>query len=66
MSDWRPSATLETIEVRAATLAKIRQFFAEREVTEVEVPLLASSGVTDPAIDLFEVLTDTAVSYTHL
>ena len=59
MSDWRPSATLEAIEVRAATLAKIRQFFAEREVTEVEVPLLASSGVTDPAIDLFEVPTDT-------
>jgi len=58
MSDWRPSATLEAIEVRAATLAKIRQFFAEREVTEVEVPLLASSGVTDPAIDLFEVPTD--------
>ena len=59
MSDWRPSATLQAIEVRAVTLAKIRQFFAERDVTEVEVPLLASSGVTDPAIDLFEVPTDT-------
>ena len=57
MSDWRPSATLEAIEVRAATLAKVRQFFAEREVTEVEVPS-RFVRVTDPAIDLFEVPTN--------
>ncbi|MCH1553996.1 MAG: EF-P lysine aminoacylase GenX [Luminiphilus sp.] len=63
MSDWRPSATLEAIEVRASTLGKIRQFFAEHEVTEVEVPLLGSSGVTDPAIDLFEVPADTGTRF---
>ena len=57
MTEWRPSATLEIIETRATTLASIRQFFAERAATEVEVPLLASSGVTDPAIDLFQVAT---------
>ena len=31
--------------------ASIRQFFAERNVLEVETPLLGSAGVTDPAIE---------------
>ena len=63
MTEWRPSATLEIIETRATTLASIRQFFAERAATEVEVPLLASSGVTDPAIDLFQVATRSGIRF---
>ena len=45
--DWRPSASQELLHLRAETLAKIRAFFAEREVMEVETPLLASAPVTD-------------------
>lgn len=48
---WRPSADLGQLRARAALLARIRQFFAERHVLEVETPLLAGSGVTDPAIE---------------
>jgi len=35
------------LRLRADTLAKIRAFFAERDVMEVETPLLASAPVTD-------------------
>jgi len=45
--DWRPTASLEALRIRAGILAKIRAFFAEREVLEVETPLLASAPVTD-------------------
>jgi len=46
-TDWRPSASVEMLRLRAEILAKIRVFFAEREVLEVETPLLASAPVTD-------------------
>lgn len=49
--DWLPSATLEALRARADLLARIRAFFASREVLEIETPLLCSSGVTDPAIE---------------
>ncbi len=45
--DWRPTASLEMLHLRAGTLARIRSFFADREVLEVETPLLASAPVTD-------------------
>ena len=44
---WRPTAPLNTLRLRAEILAKIRSFFAERDVLEVETPLLASAPVTD-------------------
>jgi lysyl-tRNA synthetase class 2 len=45
--DWRPTASKEMLRLRSETLAKIRAFFAEHEVMEVETPLLASAPVTD-------------------
>ncbi len=45
---WRPSATLETLKRRAWMLARIRAFFAERGVLEVETPVLSSAAATDP------------------
>src|SRR3990167_1860743 len=50
MINWQPSATLEILRLRAEVLKKIRYFFAEREVMEVETPLLCRTSVTDPFI----------------
>lgn len=49
--DWRPAADLEQLRARASLLARLRTFFAERDILEVETPLLCRSGVTDPAIE---------------
>lgn len=48
---WQPSATGETLRQRAQLLVTLRQFFAGRNVLEVETPLLCASGVTDPALE---------------
>ena len=48
MSDWRPTATLEHLRLRAAALAAARGFFAQRDVLEVEAPLLVRRPVSDP------------------
>jgi lysyl-tRNA synthetase class 2 len=49
--DWQPAASLATLRARAQLLARIRGFFSERDVLEVETPLLASRGVSDPGIE---------------
>ena len=46
-TDWRPTATLDALRVRAGTLASLRRFFADREVLEVETPILSAAAVTD-------------------
>ncbi len=48
---WQPGSSLENLRARAALLAKIREFFSNRNIMEVETPLLCSSGITDPAIE---------------
>lgn len=43
-------------------MARLRSFFAERGVLEVDTPILASFGVTDPAIEPLMVTTGSALS----
>ncbi len=54
--DWRPTASLEMLRRRAALLARLRTFFAERGVLEVETPLLSSAASTDPQIESFSTI----------
>ncbi len=51
MTDWHPSASLDQLRLRARLYQRIRQFFAEREVLEIEAPVMGAAAVTDPFID---------------
>jgi len=55
MDDWRPSASADTLVIRARLLQRIRAFFQAREVLEVDTPLLSRAAVTDPHIETFVV-----------
>ena len=55
MSDWIPSASIENLRARAKIIQAIRNFFAARQVLEVETPLLCQAGVTDPFIESMSV-----------
>jgi elongation factor P--(R)-beta-lysine ligase len=47
-SDWRPAASLATLKQRAVLLTRIRSFFGERGVLEVETPILGRSMASHP------------------
>ncbi len=49
--DWRPTANRQKLRQRATVIAAMRRFFAEREVLEVETPLLSLGTTTEPHID---------------
>ncbi len=55
MTEWRPTADLTALRARAQVLARIRAFFAERDVLEVQTPVLGAHTVTEPQIDSIEV-----------
>jgi len=52
---WQPSAPMDAIRARATLFAGIRQFFAQRQVMEVETPLLCRSTAMDPYLDSFSI-----------
>ena len=54
MKDWKPTADLEALRLRAELYALIRKFFAQRNVLEVETPVLSAAGNTDPNIESFQ------------
>ena len=47
MQNYQPTCSIAALKARAALYQKIRQFFAEREVLEVETPIVSQAGVTD-------------------
>lgn len=47
---WRPTASIDTLRLRAAALQAVRDFFAARGVLEVETPLLVRHAVSDPQL----------------
>ena len=53
MSEWLPSASLESLAARADLLRVLRRFFVDRGVLEVETPLLSQGTIPDAGIDIF-------------
>lgn len=51
--DWSPAADLEVLRLRARLLARIRAFFADRGVLEVDTPVLSVAGNPDPHLASF-------------
>ena len=49
-TQWRPTISPSHCKARAKIIRAIREFFYQRDVTEVETPVLSHYGVTDPHI----------------
>lgn len=52
-SHWQPTASLEMLKIRARMLQGIRAFFADKNVLEVETPVLSTTAITDPQLESF-------------
>lgn len=63
MSDWRPTASRETLMRRARMVATARRFFADRQVLEVDTPLVVNAPVTDVHIHSAQVTLSNAQPY---
>lgn len=66
VSDWLPTGSLNNLRQRAVDLAKIRQFFAERGVLEVETPSLSQAASSELQLDSFVVDTGIAGEQRYL
>lgn len=53
VADWQPTASVAALRLRAALNARIRAFFAEHGVVEVETPVVSAAGNTEPNIASF-------------
>ncbi|MBU0456065.1 MAG: EF-P lysine aminoacylase EpmA [Pseudomonadota bacterium] len=55
--DWQPTAPINNLAKRADILSKIRSFFSERGVLEVDTPVLSRAATTDPFLHSIEART---------
>lgn len=53
MTTWHPVAHLDLVRLRTDLYQTVRQFFAERQVLEVETPILSTASVPEPLIEPF-------------
>lgn len=49
---WQPTADLAALKFRADVFHKIRSFFYERDVLEVDTPCLSLGSISDPHIEV--------------
>ena len=58
--DWRPTASRDMLQLRAALLARARGFFAARGVLEVDTPIVVNAPVSDVHIHSARVMFEAA------
>jgi lysyl-tRNA synthetase class 2 len=51
---WRPSCSLDMLAARAGLLTRLRAYFAEHRVIEVDTPLLSRAATPAPYLQSFE------------
>jgi len=51
--DWQTTLSWQDAQVRSKILQKIRMFFSDRDVIEVETPLLSRGTITDVHLEAF-------------
>jgi lysyl-tRNA synthetase class 2 len=64
-ADWRPSASLERLRLRAALQRRLRAWFDDRDILEVDTPALSRAAATDPAIESLGVTVGGIPHYLH-
>ncbi len=52
--NWQPTASIEQLKSRAKVIQTIRQFFANRDVLEVDTPAMSHATVTDIHLHTFQ------------
>ena len=65
MNDWKPTASIATLEVRASMLRAARDYFAATRALEVETPTLSAAAVTDIHPARIEASPCNSKSYLH-
>jgi elongation factor P--(R)-beta-lysine ligase len=65
MNDWKPTASIATLEVRASMLRAARDYFAATRTLEVETPTLSAAAVTDVHLASVEASPCNSKSYLH-
>ena len=53
--DWRPAASVATLQRRAEIIRRLRDWFYQHNILEVETPQLSSGATTDPNIESFSI-----------
>lgn len=64
-SDWQPTASIESMQARARILGRIRTFFTDRNLMEVETPVISLAENTDPNINCFSLDTEQGRRFLH-
>jgi lysyl-tRNA synthetase class 2 len=62
--DWRPTADLSRLQLRAELLARVRGHFAATAALEVETPALVQAAVSDVHLESLRVTDDAAAGRT--
>jgi lysyl-tRNA synthetase class 2 len=63
--EWRPSACLDVLRLRAQLLRRAREYFEAAGVLEVDTPMLSSAGTTDPHLRSFTTTGTGGIRYLH-
>jgi lysyl-tRNA synthetase class 2 len=60
---WQPSCSIDALKRRSILYSTLRHFFSERQVLEVETPVLSSAGSTDVHLESIVLGTGDGLAY---